>query len=100
MNIPYFLKKIFEEYNSKKINDQEYLQTCIENYTIKEINPELVFFCYTNNVLLEMLYNINLVYSYITNDTAGESKDAGTIVNKLYMQINFLVQVLFHSTVD
>lgn len=67
MNIPYFLKKIFEEYNSKKINDQEYLQTCIENYTIKAINPELLFFCYTNNVLLEMLYNINLVYSYITN---------------------------------
>lgn len=63
----YFLKKIYEEYKNKNINDLVYLEQCIKNYSTKEINLEFLFFCYVNNVLLEMLYNINLSYTYISN---------------------------------
>ena len=67
MTTTYFLKKIYEEYKTKKLNDIDYLQACIETYNNKAINPEFLFFCYTNNVLLEMLYNVNTTYNYISN---------------------------------
>lgn len=67
MTIKYFLKKIYEEYNSKKLDDTDYLSRCLKNYNDKGFNIEFLFFCSCNNVLLEMLYNVNTTYTYITN---------------------------------
>ena len=38
MTIKYFLKKIYEEYNSKKLDDTDYLSRCLKNYNDKGFN--------------------------------------------------------------
>lgn len=59
MKINFFLKKLFEEYKTKNINNEEILQRCIINYCTKNIEVGFLFYCFSKNILIEMLLNIN-----------------------------------------
>ena len=66
MKINFFLKKIYEEYNIKKINDDSILERCLEAYISKNIHISILYYCWLNNILIEFLININKSVKYIT----------------------------------